>query len=337
MLALRSRDPVNPVESVPEAMVPTEDISSAPRELAVPESPPPAAPTVGVVSERSRRFVEYASVGILFFINLINYMDRYTVAVGSLEKVYSRVAVRLVDEAVVLPWSEHILYAFVPSDVESGAVGVLEPVDSLSNGLKAAACLVTVNDAHRVPLRVVNCSQQPLSLPKNKTFAFFTSAIEKREPTDTVLATVEHASPSAAPKVSFDLSHVKSSEREALAGLLNDYSEVFAASNLDLGCCGVIKHRIETGTSSPVYQRAYRIPYSQREEMERQVQDLIDRGIVEHSKSPWGAPALLVEKPDGSYRLVVDYRELNAVTRIYPYPIPNIQETLSQLGSARAL
>ncbi|XP_077511297.1 protein spinster homolog 3-like isoform X2 [Amblyomma americanum] len=86
MLALRSRDPVNPVESVPEAMVPTEDISSAPRELAVPESPPPAAPTVGVVSERSRRFVEYASVGILFFINLINYMDRYTVA-GVLEDV----------------------------------------------------------------------------------------------------------------------------------------------------------------------------------------------------------------------------------------------------------
>ncbi|KAK8785533.1 hypothetical protein V5799_008101 [Amblyomma americanum] len=255
--------------------------------------------------------------------------------VGSLEKVYSRVAVRLVEEAVVLPWSEHILYAFVPSDVESGAVGVLEPVDSLSNGLKAAACLVTVNDAHRVPLRVVNCSQQPLSLPKNKTLAFFTSAIEQREPTDTVLATVEHASPSAAPKVSFDLSHVKSREREALAGLLNDYSEVFAASNLDLGCCGVIKHRIETGTSSPVYQRAYRIPYSQREEMERQVQDLIDRGIVEHSKSPWGAPALLVEKPDGSYRLVVDYRKLNAVTRIDPYPIPNIQETLSQLGSAR--
>ncbi|KAK8773672.1 hypothetical protein V5799_011792 [Amblyomma americanum] len=256
-------------------------------------------------------------------------------ALGSLEKVYSRVAVRLVEEAVVLPWSEHILYAFVPSDVESGAVGVLEPVDSLSNGLKAAACLVTVNDAHRVPLRVVNCSQQPLSLPKNKTLAFFTSAIEQREPTDTVLATVEHASPSAAPKVSFDLSHVNSREREALAGLLNDYSEVFAASNLDLGCCGVIKHRIETGTSSPVYQRAYRIPYSQREEMERQVQDLIDRGIVEHSKSPWGAPALLVEKPDGSYRLVVDYRKLNAVTRIDPYPIPNIQETLSQLGSAR--
>lgn len=61
-------------------MVLPEDESVATREMAVPESPPPAAAPVGVVSERSRRFVEYASVGILFFINLINYMDRYTVA-----------------------------------------------------------------------------------------------------------------------------------------------------------------------------------------------------------------------------------------------------------------
>lgn len=65
-----------------------------------------------------------------------------------------------------------------------------------------------------------------------------------------------------------------------------------------------------------------------------QTQGLIDTGIVEQSKSPWGTPALSVEKRDGSFRIVADYSRLNAVTRVDPYQIPDIQETLSQLGSA---
>ncbi|XP_037565786.1 protein spinster homolog 3-like isoform X2 [Dermacentor silvarum] len=84
LLALHPRN--SAAESVP-AMVPPEDnIGGSGDEVAVPDSSATVASPTGVMSERSRRFVEYASVGILFFINLINYMDRYTVA-GVLDQV----------------------------------------------------------------------------------------------------------------------------------------------------------------------------------------------------------------------------------------------------------
>lgn len=62
---------------------------------------------------------------------------------------------------------------------------------------------------------------------------------------------------------------------------------------------------------------------------------MIKKGIIELSKSPCGSPALLVEKPDGMFQFVVDYRKLNSVTRIEPYPVPNYQETLSQFGAVK--
>lgn len=58
------------------------------------------------------------------------------------------------------------------------------------------------------------------------------------------------------------------------------------------------------------------------------------KGTIERSTSPLGAPELLIGKPDGSCRYILDYWDLNKLTRIDPYPLPNIQETLS-LSSAR--
>lgn len=59
----------------------------------------------------------------------------------------------------------------------------------------------------------------------------------------------------------------------------------------------------------------------------------MDAFVVEQPRSPWGAPTSLVEKTDGSFRMAVDYRRLNAVTRVDSYPIPEIQKT--QLSSAK--
>lgn len=133
----------------------------------------------------------------------------------------------------------------------------------------------------------------------------------------------------------FHLTHLPEAERERVSKLLCKYRTAFASSRLDVGHCGSIKHRIATSYVAPVYRRAYRIPFFRREGMRQQVEELIEKSIIEHSISPWGSPALLVQKPDGSFRFVVDYRELNKVTRIDPYPLPNVQETISQLGAAR--
>ncbi|XP_019198268.1 PREDICTED: uncharacterized protein LOC109192129 [Ipomoea nil] len=70
------------------------------------------------------------------------------------------------------------------------------------------------------------------------------------------------------------------------------------------------------------------------QELNAQLQDLLDKGYIRPSTSPWGAPVLLVKKKDGSKRLCIDYRELNQVTVENKYPLPRIDDLFDQLKGA---
>ena len=66
-------------------------------------------------------------------------------------------------------------------------------------------------------------------------------------------------------------------------------------------------------------------------ELKVQLQDLLDKGFIRPSTSPWGAPVLFVKKKDGSLRLCIDYRQLNKVTTKNKYPLPRINDLFYQL------
>ena len=70
------------------------------------------------------------------------------------------------------------------------------------------------------------------------------------------------------------------------------------------------------------------------EELKKQLQELLDKGLIQPSVSPWGAPVLFVKKKDGSLRLCMDYRELNRVTVKNKYPLPRIDDLFDQLVGA---
>jgi hypothetical protein len=59
-------------------------------------------------------------------------------------------------------------------------------------------------------------------------------------------------------------------------------------------------------------------------EIKRQLEELLNKGFIRPSSSPWGCPAILVKKKDGTLRMCVDYRPLNAVTIKNKYPLPRI-------------
>jgi len=78
----------------------------------------------------------------------------------------------------------------------------------------------------------------------------------------------------------------------------------------------------------------YRMEPVELTELKAQLQELLDKGLIQPSVSPWGAPVLFVKKKDGSLRLCIDYRELNRVTIKNKYPLPRIDDMFDQLAGS---
>jgi hypothetical protein len=91
---------------------------------------------------------------------------------------------------------------------------------------------------------------------------------------------------------------------------------------------------LQPGTT-PISKRPYRMPPKELAELKNQLQELLDKGYIRPSSSPWGSPALFVKKKDGSLRMCVDYRPLNAVTIKNKYPLPHIDVLFNQLASGK--
>nr|GEZ06772.1 putative reverse transcriptase domain-containing protein [Tanacetum cinerariifolium] len=83
--------------------------------------------------------------------------------------------------------------------------------------------------------------------------------------------------------------------------------------------------------AAPVACAPYRLAPSEMQELSNQLQELADRGFIRPSTSPWGAPVLFVKKKDGSFRMRIDYRELNKLTVKNRYPLPRIDDLFDQL------
>ncbi|GJV66652.1 putative reverse transcriptase domain-containing protein [Tanacetum coccineum] len=83
--------------------------------------------------------------------------------------------------------------------------------------------------------------------------------------------------------------------------------------------------------AAPVARAPYQLAPSEMKELSEQLQELSDKGFIRPSSSPWGAPILFFKKKDGSFRMCIDYRELNKLTVKNRYPLPRIDDLFDQL------
>ncbi|GJW48971.1 hypothetical protein Tco_0080617 [Tanacetum coccineum] len=99
----------------------------------------------------------------------------------------------------------------------------------------------------------------------------------------------------------------------------------------------VIVERCSLGIpgATPVAKSPYRLAASEIQELSGQLQGLQDKGFIQPSHSSWGAHVLFVKKKDGSFRMCIDYRELNKLTVKNRYPLPRIDDFFDQLQGAR--
>ncbi|GKB00110.1 putative reverse transcriptase domain-containing protein [Tanacetum coccineum] len=125
-------------------------------------------------------------------------------------------------------------------------------------------------------------------------------------------------------------------KKQEVIVVVRDFPEVLLDDLTGLPPIREIKFRIMlTPRATPVAKSPYRFAHSELEELSGQLMELQDKGFIQTSSSPWGAPVLFVKKNDGSLRMCIDYRELNKLTVKNRYPLPRIDDLFDQLQGSQ--
>lgn len=107
--------------------------------------------------------------------------------------------------------------------------------------------------------------------------------------------------------------------------LLKTFSDVFVNNHKP---CTLGEHHIVTTSEIPISVPPYRLPPGRKEILKNEINKMLEEKIIEPCSSPWAAPVVLVPKPDGSVRVCIDFRGLNAITVPDTYPMPRIDDLL---------
>jgi hypothetical protein len=119
-----------------------------------------------------------------------------------------------------------------------------------------------------------------------------------------------------------------------IQSLLDQYQHLFEPPT-ELPPSRACNHRIPLiPGAQPVFTRPYRYPPGLKDEIERQVSDMLAQGLIQPSSSSFSSPVLLVKKKDDSYRFCVDFRQLNAITAKSKFPVPVFDQLMDELSHA---
>ncbi|GFW24739.1 retrovirus-related Pol polyprotein from transposon 17.6 [Trichonephila clavipes] len=116
-------------------------------------------------------------------------------------------------------------------------------------------------------------------------------------------------------------------QKEKLNFLLESFQNVFEPGG---EATYILEHHINTGNSPPISVPPYRMSPVKKEILGKEIEDLLEKDIIEECESPYGSPVVLIPKPNNQFRLCIDYRKLNEVTVSDTYPLPRMDDLLQE-------
>ena len=251
-------------------------------------------------------------------------------------------SVKLCDDVVLTKSCEHIVRCIVDSSMYEDCEAVFVPNQDkvASRGIIAACCVVNSWDSV-IPVRVINVSDVDIKLYKNTTLGHIEQVGNITHINDSeYLRNVNTENVNSVDHIKtltnavLENTYLNEDEKKRVVQLIIEYADIFSKSKFDIGCSGLVKHEIHVENVPPIHQPVRRVPFGLEQKVDDVVDDLLDKGIIEPSKSAWCSPIVVVMKKNGDIRLCVDYRRLNAVTIKPCYPIPDTQYLLDSIGEA---
>jgi len=125
---------------------------------------------------------------------------------------------------------------------------------------------------------------------------------------------------------------LSSEQQNEVRSLLSGYKEIFSdvpkVTNL-------IEHKVELTQREPVRCRTYPIPYKMQKIVDKETDDLLEMGVIEHSEAPYASPLVLVKKPNNTYRVCANFKELNKITVFDPEPMMSPDDIFPRLAGSK--
>jgi hypothetical protein len=192
--------------------------------------------------------------------------------------------------------------------------------------------------------RVLNATDKEICLSPRTIVAAATSVDliksertpQTEETSNTTLTVAEMRSELEQKGVSFADCVFTGADLDALIKMLYNYRDRIAVNLTDLEVCDILQCEIDTGDALPVRSRCFRCSPEQKKILKQQVQELLYADIIEPSYSPWSSQVLLVRKKGSNdLRFTVDYRRVNALSRLTSYPLPTMDSILDNMAGTQ--
>ena len=221
---------------------------------------------------------------------------------------------------------------------------LLEPRHDAVMGQMLGARVLVNSVSPAVTMLVANLSNKRAIIPKHKVLADeveveLSEAGKRSAPTIWIVATAASTYDQKMAPVQEAMANADKAltpaQLAALEVVLKKHCMAFSRVPDVFGRTNLIQHRIDTGDSGPIRQGMRRIPHEQISVLKGEIDKLQKAGAIEESISPFASPVILVKKKDGTMRLCIDYRKLNAVNKKNAHPLPRIKDIFDNLTCSK--
>ena len=227
---------------------------------------------------------------------------------------------------------------------------IINVISVLSPLITGGPALIEADSAGQAIIELYNCGPDTIDLPRKEPIATMENAetfvIEKLSPgvinavTEQIAAKEARAEITPAKrefiKRNADIDNVPSEFKDRYIDLMCKYHSVFSEEKNDIGRSDLIPHEIHLKNNDPVYVKQFKIPDTHRDYLEDQVKEWLKMGIVQPTRSRYNSPMFLVNKKDGGFRVVQDFRALNNNSHLDKYSMKDVTECIGEIGRSHS-
>ncbi|OWZ07751.1 polyprotein [Phytophthora megakarya] len=224
---------------------------------------------------------------------------------------------------------------FLPKPTNKRHLMIAPTVDTVNNGLVREQVLNVEGSREKLPARDALGTWIPVS--EDMKLLSLNGELERKRVAQWVSRLRKEDAKPLKNEDKLDIGEMKQKDRDLVIALLRQYTEIVEKKP---GCPPKAKinveHHINTGDAAPIMMRRRRHAVAENELIDKEVDNMLEQGVIEPGEGVWGFPVVIVRKKDGSVRFCIDDRALNSVTIKGVYPLPRVDETLEALhGSQR--